>query len=559
MRGRGVESAEGTLFQQKALDTISVQDGMLRVDFHRMEMYIAILAIFFMINGTLIYCQGIISAKLSMATVHLLRKELFKKIAHLPVSYIDSHRHGDIMSRMTNDVENISVAVSQSTTALISAVLTLTGAIVMMLYYNGFMTLAAIITIPIAFVISRKFSGFMQKYYIRQQQLLGQLNGIVEEKVTGFRTVSAYGKEEDAIVEFVQISDELRINSIKARVWSTLMGPIMNFLGNLQYVFLAGTGGYLMLNHYPGVSIGMVQAMLQYSKKVSHPLNMIANQYASILTALAGAERIFEILDTADEIDEGTLDLFSQEDSGNIEFKNVTFGYQTEKKVLNHFNFVVNKGEKVAIVGATGSGKTTIVNLLTRFYELDEGGISIGTIDITSVPKRILRKEIGIVLQDTVLFHDTIRNNIRFGNREASNSMIEQAAELAMADRFIRQLPDGFETILQESGENLSEGQRQMIAIARAFLANPEILVLDEATSSVDTCTEMKIQQALVNLMKNRTSLIIAHRISTIRDADVIIVLKDGAIVESGSHEELLEKGGEYFQLYKRQFSGIET
>ncbi len=550
----------GPFFQQKAIDTFKIAaDGSVSVNFDRLIYFLIIMAVIFAFSSLLYYAQGLLSAKLSQSTVFIMRNDLFAKISRLPISYTDSHKHGDIMSRMTNDVENVSNAVSQSITMLISSVITLVGAFSMMLYYSWQITIIAIVTIPLTIAVSANLAKFMRKYFVRQQQILGRLNSEVEEMVTSYKTVVAYGKEESAVGKFAQESEALRKNSISARVWGSVMGPLMNFLGNLQYVLIAASGGFMVLRGTKGISIGSIQAMLQYSKKFTHPINQIANQYSAILTALAAAERIFEIMDSADEVDEGRLDFDADNMRGEIEFKNVDFSYVPGKQVLKNLNLTVKPGQKIAIVGATGSGKTTIVNLLTRFYEIEHGEILVDGVNITDIPKETLRKSIGIVLQDTVLFCDTIKTNIKYGNTEATDEDIAKAAHMSNADRFIERLPEGYETELTEAGSNLSQGQRQLLAISRAVLADPKILILDEATSSVDTRTEMHIQQAMVNLMKNRTSLIIAHRLSTIRDADVIVVLNGGVIVESGSHEELLALGGEYSKLYSNQFAGIAT
>lgn len=544
--------------QQLAIDTITVDGGAVHVDFPLMLKYLAAMSVFFLLSALLTLIQERIAVRLSTSTVYIMRRELFEKISRLPIKYTDTHRHGDIMSRMTNDIDNVSSAISQSLTSLFSGVITVIGAVVMMLWFSPAVTLVAILTIPLTLIVSSMLAKFMRKYFIRQQTLLGQLNGQVEEMVTGYTTVISYGKEPEAVEKFSAISDEFRRCSISARVWGSIMGPIMNFIGNLQYVLVAGFGGFLMLRG-GNITIGSIQAMLQYSKKLSRPINMIANQYSSILTALAGAERIFDILDTPDEVDEGKSDITPADNHGDIDFEHIDFSYVEGERVLKDLSLTVKPGQKIAIVGATGSGKTTIVNLLTRFYELDGGRITIDGTDITEIPKATLRRAIAIVLQDTVLFSDTIRSNIKYGRLDATDDEMKRAAATARADTFIERLPDGYDTVLAESGSNLSEGQRQLLAIARAVLADPKILILDEATSSVDTRTEMHIQKAMAELMKNRTSLIIAHRLSTIRNADVIVVLSHGEIVETGNHDELLARGGEYSKLYESQFAGIAT
>ncbi len=552
-----VADLAGPALQGAAIDTISLSGGRPSVDMPSMLKCLAIMGVLFVINAVMSLFQGFIAAKLSQNTVYSLRNDLFRKISRLPIRFTDTHKHGDIMSRMTNDVENVSNAVSQSIAALISAILTLVGAFVMMIYYSWVMALIACITVPLTIAVSTTLAKFMRKYFVRRQKLLGQINGQVEEMVTSYKTVVAYGKEQKAVDEFSKTSEKLKKSSINARVWGSVMGPCMNFLGNFQYVLIAAFGGYFVLRG--SLTIGNIQSMLQYSKKFTRPVNEIANQYANILTALAGAERIFEIMDSADEIDEGASEIRLSDIDGNIKFENVHFSYEEGEPVLKGLNLTVKSGQKVAIVGATGSGKTTIVNLLTRFYEIDQGRISVDGVDIKDIPKDTLRHSVAIVLQDTVLFSDTIRANIKYGRENATDEEMRVAAELARADIFIERLPDGYDSMLAESGSNLSQGQRQLLSIARAVLADPKILILDEATSSVDTRTEMHIQQAMVALMKNRTSLIIAHRLSTIRDADVIVVLKDGAIAEAGNHEELLSLGGEYAKLYSSQFAGVAT
>ena len=554
----------GPAFQGAAINTIYFDSavGRLRVDLGAMLWALAAMGALSLISASLSLLQGIIAAKLSQNTVYMMRNDLFKKISRLPIKYTDTHRHGDIMSRMTNDVENVSNAVSQSIASLISSVLTLVGAFCMMVYYSWVMALIACITIPLTITVSTNLAKFMRKYFVKRQKLLGALNAQVEETVTSYKTVVAYGKEKDAQRVFEGISEEYKKSSISARVWGSVMGPCMNFLGNMQYVLIAAFGGYFMLNPsflVPSMKLGSIHSMLQYSKKFTRPVNEIANQYASILTALAGAERIFEIMESADEIDEGTRSVNIKSAHGSIRFESIDFAYEKDEPVLKGLDLWLSSGQKIAIVGATGSGKTTLVNLLTRFYEIDGGRITIDGVDITEFPKDELRRSIAIVLQDTVLFCDTIRANIKYGRLDATDDEMRAAAKLAMADGFIERLPDGYDTVLAEAGSNLSAGQRQLLSIARAVLADPKILILDEATSSVDTRTERHIQEAMVNLMRNRTSLIIAHRLSTVRDADKIVVIKDGRVAEAGRHEELLAIGGEYYNLYSNQFAGIQT
>ena len=522
--------------------------------------YLGALALLYLCSAVLSFFSSRLAAKLSLKTVYKLRGELFKKISALPIKYTDTHRHGDIMSRMTNDVENVSNTISQSIASLFSGMITLVGTLIIMISISPIMTLVAFVAIPLTLLVSTILTKAMRKYYVRQQKLLGALNGHIEEMVTGYNTVVAYGKEEDEREKFAEISEELRKTGIKAKVWGGIMGPCMNIIGNLQYLLVAGVGGFLALSGGAfAIRIGDIQKMLQYSKKFTRPINELANQFTAILTALAGAERIFEILDGKDEIDEGEDQLLAEDIKGNIEFTDIDFSYKEGEQVLKKFSLSVKPGQKIAIVGATGSGKTTVVNLLTRFYEVDGGSIKIDGVDIRSIPKRELREAIGIVLQDTVLFSDSIRQNIMYGNFDADEESMKHAAAMANAAEFIERLPEGYDTQLTEAGRNLSQGQRQLLSIARAILKDPKILILDEATSSVDTRTEMNIQSAMVALMKNRTSLIIAHRLSTIRDADVIVVISGGRVVESGNHEELLALGGEYHKLYSSQFAGVAT
>ncbi len=552
-------SLAAPLLQGKAIDAITIDEtaGKLAVDFDTLVRMLMFMGVVYILSSLSQLAQGLISAQISQTTVYMLRKDLFEKISHLPISYLDSHQHGDVMSRMTNDVDNVSNTISSSISSLFSSVLTLIGAFVMMVLKSWKMALIAMITIPLTILVSMILSRAMRKYFVQRQKILGDLNGQIEEMVSGYKTVMAYGKEPMACDRFARTSEEFRRCSIRANVWGGIMGPCNNIINNLNYLIIAAFGGYFSIKGQ--ISIGDIQAILSYSRQFTMPINMIANQYAQILTAVAGAERVFAILDTPNEPDAGTTHLEPDAIRGDIEFRDICFSYVPEKPVLKHLNLRVKPGQKVAIVGATGSGKTTIVNLLTRFYDVDSGKILLDGVSVEDIPKKELRGAIGIVLQDTVLFSDTIERNIRYGNLHATDEQLRAAAEISNSAAFIERLPEGYETELTESGSNLSQGQRQLLAISRAVLADPKVLILDEATSSVDTRTEMHIQQALVALMKNRTSLIIAHRLSTIRDADVIVVIKNGCVAESGSHEELLAQKGEYYALYQNQFAGFAT
>ena len=543
--------------QQRAIDFITITEKRLNVDLGGLGRSLVLLGVVYAASSVFTYLQGILSAKLSQYTVKTMRRDLFDNLVHLPIKYFDTHRHGDLMSRMTNDVENISTTISQSIGSLISGVLTVLGSFAIMMVYSPLLTLISLSTIFLTIIVSSVMTKFMRKYFMQQQILLGRINGHVEEMVTGYRTVVAYSKEQDAIDEFSSMNDELRRCGIRAQICGGVMGPLMNCISNFGFVLIAAFGGWFTMRGM--ITVGTIQAFILYSKQFSRPINEIANQYANIQTAIAGAERIFEVMEAEHETDNGAYDFTAENVKGDICFKDVVFGYEEGKTVLKGLDLDVKRGQKIAIVGATGSGKTTVVNLLTRFYDIDSGSITVDGVPITDIRMAELRRSIAIVLQDTVLFSGTIEDNIRYGKENASPEEVKAAAAHANADEFIERLPEGYAAQLSEGGSNLSQGQRQLLAIARAVLADPPILILDEATSSVDTRTEMHIQSAMVALMKNRTSLIIAHRLSTIRDADKIVVIDGGRVAEMGSHDELIALGGCYYKLYQTQFAGNKT
>ncbi len=506
----------------------------------------------YVINSVCSFVQSRLSAVLSQRVVKRMREDLFEAVVNLPVKYLDSHPHGDIMSRMTNDVENISNTISQSLSSLFSGVLTIIGTVVMMFMLCPQLALLSCTTVILTVLATKGLSSAMRKFYRKRQVLLGSLNSEVEEMVTGYKTVVAYNRQSAACEEFNKTSDELTKVGIMAEILGGSMGPLMNVINNIGFVIIAAFGGYFAIKGV--VSIGTISAFIVYAKQFGRPIDEIAQIYGQIQTAVAGAERVFAVMDH--EKEDKTGDKLIESQSPVITFENVDFSYVEGKQILYDFNLDVPAGHKVALVGATGSGKTTVVNLLMRFYNIDSGAIKIDGVNIRDIDIANLRKNTAIVLQDTVLFADTIENNLKYSNEAADDEQMVEAAKMSNCDSMIRRMPEKYKSMLTAQGQNISQGQRQLLSIARAFLAHPKILILDEATSSVDTRTEKKIQDAMVKLMHNRTSLIIAHRLSTIQDADCIVVMDAGRIVEMGNHDELLAKQGKYYELYMTQFAG---
>ncbi len=536
-------------FQSSAID--SLVSG----SFGEIPRFLAMMLFAYLIQGAATLLQGFFSARLTQRVIYRLRAELFGKVISLPVPYLDNHSHGDIMSRMTNDAENVSGVISSSLSSLFSGVLTLIGTVVMMLRFSLPLTLLTCVTVLLSVVVTRVMTTLMRKYYVKRQELLGTLNGITEEKVSACRTVTAYNLQEATIAQFNAASDELTRTGIIADVIGNAMGPLMNMINNLSFVIVAAFGAWFALRGM--ISVGVISAFIIYSKQFSRPINELAQLYGQIQTAVAGAERIFGIMDAQSEDKSGSAELDVNE--GVIEFQHVNFSYVPGKQVIHDFNLRIEAGKKIALVGSTGSGKTTIVNLLMRFYDIDSGSITVDGVNIKDISCDTLRDAVGIVLQDSVLFTDTVRANLKYADPGIDDRSMIEAAESANCDKVVAVLPEGYDTVLTGAGANLSQGQRQLLTIGRAFLSYPKILILDEATSSVDTRTEQQIQDAMVELMRNRTSLIIAHRLSTIRDADQIVVMEQGHIIETGTHEELLAAGGNYYRLYMTQFAGNAT
>ena len=539
----------------KAIDAIF--PGTYLVEFGNLKFIVFILLLVYILDNLLAFLQEYMAAGIAQRVVHTLRKSLFEKLQSLPIMFFDTHTHGEIMSRLSNDIDNVSTTISQSIIQFMVSIVNILGSLVMMIYLSGLMTIASMITIPMVYFLTKFIAKKTKVLFTEQQKNLGKLNGYIEESISGINVVKAFNNEENVISEFKLQNNALRDVGVKAQIWSGFIMPLMNVINNFGFAVIAIFGGNLAVKGI--ISVGVIASFISYSKQFSRPLNELANTFNTLQSGIAGAERVFEILDEQEESKDKENAIIIEDIKGEVEFKNVNFQYKEGELVLKNISFKVEPGTNIALVGPTGAGKTTIVNLLTRFYEIDDGEILIDKVNIKDYQKDSLRRIFGMVLQDTYLFSGTIKENIKYGNLNARDENIIRAATLARADDFISKLPKGYETYINEGGTNLSQGQRQLLAISRAILANPSILILDEATSSVDTRTELKIQEAMIKLMENRTTFIIAHRLSTIKDADIIMVIDHGEIVEKGSHEELLKRRGHYYNLYRSQFANVEV
>lgn len=498
---------------------------------------------------------ALIMNRVSQYTVRDLRRDLFAKLQTLPLRFFDQRPHGELMSYLTNDVENISVVLAENVTTFLSSLLIIIGMVIMMLAINVPLAIVSLVVLPLTAYFTRYIARQTRQGFRDQQESLAMLNGHIEETITGGKVIRAFGREQSVIDEFVKRNERLRSAAIHAQTYGGMMGPGSNMIYNFGFVLIASTGGWFALHQI--VTIGVIATFLTYTQQLRRPMNDLANMFNAIQSALAGAERVFSILDEPSEINDGQDAVTLAEARGEVVFDDVSFSYQAGVPILKHISLKAEPGQTIALIGPTGAGKTTIINLLSRFYEIDSGAILLDGHNINTIDKYDLRRRLGIVLQDTFLFSETVMENIRYGRLDASDEEVIAAAKLANADHFISRLPQGYQQMLSERAENLSQGQRQLLSIARAILANPTLLILDEATSSVDTRTEIQVQEAMQRLMQGRTSFVIAHRLSTIRNASQILFIRDGEIIERGTHEQLLAARGAYYQLYMSQFKAV--
>ncbi|MEK3917646.1 ABC transporter ATP-binding protein [Paenibacillus sp. FSL H7-0331] len=526
------------------------------VNFKLLEMVIIALIAAYVADALLTFLQGWLMAGISQRIVMKLRTALFEKLQKLPLAYFDSRRHGEIMSRLSNDIENVSSSLSQSITQLMGGSIAIIGSLVMMLILSPLLTLASMITVPLVYLLARTITKRTSVLFKDQQVQLGKLNGHVEETISGIEVVKAFNREDKAIEEFDAVNAKLCEVGLKAQIWSGFLMPLLAVINNIGFAAVAVVGGVLAVKGL--ITVGIIASFLSYSRQFVRPLNEIANIFNVLQSGVAGAERVFEVLDELEETADAPNAIPLENAKGHVVFENVSFGYRPDVPILKNISFESQEGSSTAFVGPTGAGKTTIVNLVTRFYDVTGGRILIDGRDIKEYTRDSLRKAFGIVLQDTYLFSGTIKENIKYGKSDATDEEIEAAAVMANADAFIKRLPNQYESLLSENGGNLSQGQRQLLAIARVILAKPSILILDEATSSIDTRTELHIQDALLSIMQGRTSFIIAHRLNTIRDADTITVIDHGEIVEQGSHDRLINEQGAYNRMFNNQFKNLE-
>jgi len=537
------------------LQGIAIDEGIIAGNKEKLIVTLIVMVFLYISSALLLLLQNLIMVDVSQKVVRKLRYDLFEKLQTLSLSFFDRNPHGELMSRVSNDIDLISQTLGTSLTQLISSLLMVIAVAFLMIGLNLTLAVICLISIPLIVFSTKMIVRYTRKGYKDQQQYLGKINGHIEESVSALTTVKLFGTEKENLDIFRSYNRKLKKASDKANIYGGIMGPFMNLMRNLNYIIVAFAGGYLSYKGF--ISIGLIAVFLQYTRLFSRPLNQIAQLYNSLQSALAGAERVFAIIDEVPDIRNSENPVVLESVEGHVTFENVNFSYVKDQMVLHDLTFDVNPGDTVAIVGETGAGKTTIVNLLTRFYEIHSGTIKIDGVNIRDLDINNLRRSMGFVLQDTFLFADSVLENIRYGKPDASEVEVIQAASMANAHHFIMQLPSGYKTVLSAEGNNLSEGQKQLLAIARVILSDPSILILDEATSSVDTRTEAHIQEALLVLMKNRTSFVIAHRLNTIRGAQAILVLDKGHIIEKGNHRELIARKGVYSELYESQFNNV--
>ncbi|EGK00873.1 ABC transporter ATP-binding protein [Dysgonomonas gadei] len=529
-----------------------INDYILPGDFNGLVKILLVLAGIYLAGVVATYIQYILLNKIGQNTVTRMRTDLFKKMEQLPIKYFDTHQHGDLMSRYTNDIDQISTALTDSLSDMLSSALMLVGIFALMIYISPILTLVTLITVPLMFISAKLIVKRSRKYFKAQQETLGEVNGYIEEMISGQKVIKVFGHERKVEADFDVINQNLKGKSEKAQFYSGMMMPVMQNLNTLNYVIITIVGALLAI--FRGFDVGGLAAFLQYSRQFGRPINELASLYNSIQAAIAGAERIFQVIDEDPEQGDALDAVSLRNVKGDLEMKDVYFGYKPEKLILKGVSLHATPGTKIALVGETGAGKTTILNMLPRFFDIKSGEITIDGISTRNIRREDLRRSMAIVLQDTHLFTGTVRENIRFGRLDATDEEVVQAAKLTAAHSFIKRLPQGYDTILENDGANLSQGQRQLLNIARAAVADPPILLLDEATSNIDTRSELLIQKGLDQLMEGRTSLIIAHRLSTVMNADRILVMDHGQIIEQGSHKELLEMKGKYYSLYQEQF-----